>query len=348
MNGGEAEWDAFVEQHPCGDLVQTAAWAATKRAIGQQSQLVALRADDRLAAGAMMVTRSVAAGIKVGYCARGPLTGPGVEPDAIIDATVRAARASGVFLLLLQPAPGDTAMDKALSSRGFSSGCPSVAPEATIRLDLSQTEEELLSGMSEMRRRNVRKSLRSELVVEEDTDVETFQRLHASTAERQGFVAIDTAAMRAQWSILAPAGQTRILLARHNGVAVAGIWLTSFAGVVTFKFAGWNAASDGSRNANEALHWTAIRWARSIGARHYDLGGFDRQAAETLQAGGELDKTFQKTPGYFKLGFGGTPILLPLARWSYLGPARPLVHAPIQWALGSKRFQKLAGRLRNG
>src|SRR5262249_39911260 len=138
---GEAEWDAFVERHPYGDLVQTAAWAATKRAIGQQSQLVTLREKDRIAAGAMLVTRPVAAGLKVGYSARGPLARPGIDPSEIIVAATEAARASGVVLLLLQAASGDQAMDAALGSCGFQPGCPSVAPEATIRLDLTKSED---------------------------------------------------------------------------------------------------------------------------------------------------------------------------------------------------------------
>jgi lipid II:glycine glycyltransferase (peptidoglycan interpeptide bridge formation enzyme) len=344
----EAQWDAFVERHPCGDLVQTGAWAEAKRAIGQQCSLSVVRSGAQIFGGAMLVTRRVAPGIKVGYSARGPLVEPGEDPRRAIETVVQSARANGVLLLLLQAAPGDHAMDEALASCGFEAGCPSVAPEATIRLDLTKTEDELLAAMTEMRRRNIRKALRSELEVQADDDVETFQRLHTSTAQRQGFVAIDIPSLRAQWKHLAPSGRGRILLARNKGVPVAGIWLTSFAGVVTFKLAGWDATADGSRNANEALHWSAIRWAREIGAHSYDLGGFDRTSAETLNGGGTLNEAFTKTPGFFKLGFGGSPILLPLARWSYLGPVRSFVKRPIQSALASPQFRKLAGRLRNG
>ncbi len=345
-NPADSLWDTFVENHGCGDLVQTTAWAASKRAIGQQCELAVVRSGGRVLGGAMLVTKRIAAEISVGYCARGPLA-EGSCADAV-DATVELARSRGVGLLLLQAAPGDAAMDEALAARGFETGCPSVAPEATIRLDLTKSDEELLAAMSEMRRRNIRKALRSELEVIEDGDVGTFQRLHASTAERQGFVAISQAAMQAQWDLLAPLGQARIFLAWHRGVPVAGIFLTNFARVVTFKFAGWDASSEGSRNANEALHWQAMQWARNTGAERYDLGGFDRKAAEILQAGGKLDDSFSKTPGFFKLGFGGRPMLLPQARWQYLGPAAALIRPVLRGALASKRLQRLAGRLRNG
>jgi lipid II:glycine glycyltransferase (peptidoglycan interpeptide bridge formation enzyme) len=346
--GAEEDWDHFVQRHPFGDLVQTEVWARSKREIGQSCELMVLDGTRGIRGGAMLVMRRFGPGLTVGYSARGPL---GDDADAVVRATVEKARARGVTLLMLQAAPGDDAMDQALVREGFETGCPSVAPEATIRLDLAQTEDQLLAGMSEMRRRNVRKALRSELDVREASepeDVEIFQRLHAATAARQGFSAISLPAMRAQWNALSGPGFVRILLARHAGVPVAGILLTSFAGVVTFKFAGWDASLEGSRNANEALHWTAIRWAKSMGAHSYDLGGFDRASAEILHAGGTLDEGFSKTPAFFKLGFGGKPVLLPRARWRYLGPAGVIARPLLRRALQSGKFQKLAGRLRSG
>ena len=58
---------------------------------------------------------------------------------------------------------------------------------------------------------------------------------------------------------------------------------------------------------------------------------------------------FQKTPSYFKLGFGGTPILLPQARFVF---TYRLVHASIGGLahrfLTSPVSRRVAHRLRNG
>ncbi len=253
----------------------------------------------------------------------------------------------GVHLLVVQPPLGGEAFDVALAARGFELGCPPVAPEATIRIDLTRTDDELLAEMSEMRRRNVRKVLRSELTVQQDDDVGLFQRLHGATAARQGFVPIDEATLRAQWNVLAPAGLCAIFIARKGSKPVAGLWLTSFAGVVTFKLAGWDAAVEGGRNANEALHWAAMRWARTTGARTYDLGGFDRRAAELIAANESLPADFTKTPAFFKLGFGGSPMLLPKARWSFVGRGRRFLKAPARWVLATPWIRGIANRLRS-
>jgi hypothetical protein len=90
-----------------------------------------------------------------------------------------------------------------------------------------------------------------------------------------------------------------------------------------------------------------MRWARTTGAREYDLGGFDTRAAELLAAGERLPDAFTRTPGYFKLGFGGSVIMFPKARWSLLGIGHRLLRAPVRWVLGTPWVARAAYRLRS-
>jgi peptidoglycan pentaglycine glycine transferase (the first glycine) len=344
-----ADWDRFVERCPGGDLVQTTAWATTKRGVGMQTSLTTAHGSDgEIVGGGLVIIKEVLTGVRLGYVPRGPVINGGSDSAAtVVDGLISSARSKGVQLLIIQPPLGGEACEPALTARGFEPGCPGVAPEATIRLDLTRTDEQLLAGMSEMRRRNVRKAMKSQLVIEQDDDVALFQRLHSATAARQRFVPIDLATLRAQWDVLAPAGHCAMFIARHEGKPVAGLWLTSFAGVVTFKLAGWDASIDSVKNANEALHWTAMRWARSTGAHTYDLGGFDRRATELITAGQALPPEFTKTPAFFKLGFGGTPILLPKARWSFIGSGQRLLQAPARWMFTTPWAKGIANRLRS-
>jgi GNAT acetyltransferase-like protein len=343
-------WDGFVERCSGGDLVQTTAWAATKRAVGLRASLTTAHGpDNEILGGGLIIVREVLMGLRLGYVARGPLVASdGAVTAQILDGLISSARSIGVHLLIVQPSMGGEVFERALAERGFELGCPPVAPEATIRLDLTRTDDQLLAAMSEMRRRNVRKALRSEITVEQCDDVALFHRLHSATAARQAFVPIDEPTLRAQWDVLAPSGRCAIFIARCGGNAVAGLWLTSFAGVVTFKLAGWDATIEGGRNANEALHWAAIRWARTTGAHTYDLGGFDRRASETIAAGEALPAEFTKTPAFFKLGFGGPPLLLPKARWSFIGTGRRLLQTPARWMFTKQWARSIAHRLRSG
>jgi hypothetical protein len=339
-------WDEFAARCPGGDLLQTTAWATTKRAIGQETSLLTLRHGPRIVGGGVIIARRFLGGIRVGYVPRGPLFDPDrVTADRVIDELIASARAMGVRLLIVQPPLGGEAVDGALALRGFKLGCPPVAPEATIWLDLTRTDDELIAGMSRMRRRNLRKALQSDLAVEQGDDIEVFQRLHSATAARQGFSPFDVPAIRAQWDTLAPGGLCALFIARHAGKPVAGLFVTSFAGVVTCKLSGWDAA-DGARSANDALHWAAARWARTAGATTFDLGGFDRRAAALLLANQPLPEGFEKTAGFFKLNFGGSVVVFPQARWSLFGMGRWLLQGPAKWVLTRPWLGRFARRFR--
>jgi hypothetical protein len=139
-----------------------------------------------------------------------------------------------------------------------------------------------------------------------------------------------------------------IFIARYRGVAAAGIWLTRFAGTVTFKLAGWDASSSAPPHANDALHWAAIQWARTNGDRTYDLGGFDRRSAECHVSCRPMPDGFHHSPSFYKLSFGGTVVMFPHARFLLLPKLADLVLGrPAQRLFASAGGRRLAQRFRN-
>jgi lipid II:glycine glycyltransferase (peptidoglycan interpeptide bridge formation enzyme) len=201
--------------------------------------------------------------------------------------------------------------------------------------------------MSSMRRVNIRKALRRGFEVREDRDVGLFHRLHVASAERKGFYPISLQNLQAQWDALAPRARCTIFIARHDGSPVAGLWLTRFAGVVTFKFGGWDSKIAAPSHANEALHWAVIQWARSQGAHTYDFGGFDRRSAEHIRASEQLDDAFRQTLSFFKLGFGGRLTVLPRARFKFTHPfADAVLGRAAQRFFASAGSRRLVQRLR--
>jgi lipid II:glycine glycyltransferase (peptidoglycan interpeptide bridge formation enzyme) len=344
-------WDALVERTPGGDLTQTTLWAASRRQLGFRCYRIAvIGLDQKLVGGCMLYAKQMMPGVWLGSIPRGPLmfVDRPNAPTTIVQKITAFARRHGVWFLAIQPPEGGTSIDAALVSAGFRLGVPSIAPEATLRLGLRRTDEELLAAMSSMRRRNIRKALRSKFEVREEQDIELFHRLHALSAARQGFAPVKLGNLRAQWDALAPGAHCTALIASYAGSPIAGVWLTRFAGTVTFKLGGWDKAH-APAYANDALHWAAIQWARRSGAHTYDLGGFDRRSAEMIIGNMPLGESFQKTPSFFKLAFGGAPILLPQARFIF-------THRLVDAAIGpvARRFltspaaRKLAYRFRNG
>lgn len=301
----------------------------------------------------MLVVSPVAPGVRVGYVARGPVVDVSAEDAAavfraLVAYMVRDARAQRCRLLVLQP-PVDAPDHGCLDRLGFRVGAPQVSPDATIRLDLTKSDDALLAAMSPMRRRNVRKILRTPVVVAESEDVELFHRLHVVSAARQGFEPRSLEYLRSQWTLLRPAGIVSILAAFVEGLPVAALWITTFAGTATYRLPGWDSAAGGTANVNEALHWAVVQRSRAAGCRTYDLGGFDRPIAERILAGGDPGADFRRTAGFFKLGFDGTPVLLPQARWIVPNRAlRPIAAPILARVFRSDRGRRLANRFRNG
>jgi hypothetical protein len=300
-------------------------------------------------AGGLLVVKRLRGGIGAAYVARGPVADPSLPWTSApaLDAIIDRARSLRVSCLIVQPPEGGEQFARELERRGFQEGAPEVAPGATIRLDLTQSDEQLLLGMRKVRRREIRRAVREGVDISPSFDVELFHHLHAATAMRQGFAPLSLEYLKHQWTELASTGRLVVLIAHHAGQPVAGVWLTSFNGVVTFRLAGWDASIPSPKYVNEALHWSAIQWARLAGASIYDLGGLDRKIAERLLGGGPLPADFARSYGFFKLGFGGSPILFPAPRILIFN--RLARYALTKSGLLAGRYgDRVAHRFRNG
>lgn len=150
----DARWDSFLAARPDGDLVQSTVWAATKASIGQLTRLtLRVRADGTVDGGALLVASRVAPAVRIGYVARGPVVdadrsdAPQVF-DALVTDVVRDARAHGCRLVIVQPPGSPGPFDEVLARRGFRPGAPAVAPEATVRIDVTKSDDEILASMS--------------------------------------------------------------------------------------------------------------------------------------------------------------------------------------------------------
>ena len=351
LDGPNREWDSFVRAQPHGDLVQTSVWGLSKRSIGQIPLLVSLRGEEgSIAGGMLMIERRLGSWMRMGYVARGPL----VEGDNLLilrtalDAAATCMKKRKLAGLIVQLSEGNDLRNKVLEEAGFMHGSLGVAPEATIRVDVTQTDELILGAMSKSRRRIVRNSLKQGFEIEHCSDVETFYRLHLATGTRAGFTVLSLKYLNAQWQALAPSGYVTMLLARHQGKAMAGLWLSHFGDVVTIRLAGRDDTVEGPAYVNEALHWTAFQWARSVGARVCDFGGFERDSAERVLNGRPLAPDFQRTQNFFKLSFNGVPTLLPKAHFMV---ANRIANRVAHWLgpalLQSPQARKIAQRLRS-
>jgi lipid II:glycine glycyltransferase (peptidoglycan interpeptide bridge formation enzyme) len=348
----DAAWDALVEATLGGDLVQTTAWAASRQRLGYRVRHIRLcAADGSLVGGCLIQFRPMLPGIWIGAVPRGPLVftdEPGMA-EQVVQEMVSAARQLGIRLLVVQPPSNGPQLRNAMALAGFCDGGPNIVPSATIRLDLQRPAGDLLRAMKGSRRRLIQNIAGDGFETIVSDDVETFHRIYAVSAQRQGFPPITLENLRAQWGELSHCGMCMIFVTRHEGRPVAVEWFTRFGDTLTLKLRGYDTSQSGpaARNAPTASLWGAMMQGREAGWRYMDLGGFDRARAEEILAGQKPPPEFGMTHGYFKWSFGGEVMLLQKPQFIFPNRIARLAFAAVaQRLLASPVVQRIAQRMR--
>lgn len=344
-DGDVPGWDAFVEAHPAGRHVQATAWARFQTTRGWRPIRLAAREGDELVGVAQILLRRTALSGAIGYLDHGPLLTE--DRPGLVDAMVMGVKqfaTDRVRMLLVQPATDRTAA--AMAAAGFSGRDPRISLPATVQVDLSQTEDELLANMKPKTRYNVRRGLRSGLTVRQgvSADARRFHALLVRTAERQGFTP-NSLQYFVDFQRAMP-GDSELFLAEGASGPIAGILLVGFGDRVVYKRGAWSGR-DGNLHPNELLHWTAMLWAKEAGYRYYDFDGIDPQVAAVIASGGALPREALVSVSRFKLGFGGDIVITPssvgyipnrLFRFGYDRAFTPLRHTRVARRL-VKRLQ---------
>jgi len=167
-------------------------------------------------------------------------------------------------------------------------------PKETLMLDLSLSEDELLTSFHPKTRYNIRLAEKKGITIYEShdkKDFEIFWQLMSETGERDDFKIHN----KKHYELLATANPEfiKLFLAENDGQAiVAGLF--SFYGDKVTYLHGASAYVSRQLMAPYLLQWTLIKMAKKLGYKYYDFYGIDAL----------------KWPGVtrFKTGFGGTKV----------------------------------------
>ena len=305
----DAEWDDFVATAG-GRHAQTVAWARVKAATSWASERVEVHEGGCIVAGGQILTRRLPMVGRLGYLDGGPVVRDSTAVDVLVDAIVATCRRSRIRNLVVDLPEGSLALVEPLRSRGFVSSEVKTALAATLVVDLTKTEDDILAGMRKTTRHNIRKGIRAGTVVRVGgaDDLPMVAGLFGATAGRQGFIAADERYLRTFYDVLHPLGQCVIMIAEVDGAPVSAMLGIVFGDRFVFKRAGWSGTHRDAR-PNEVLHWEAMQWAKDAGLRRYDFDGIEPGVAQAIATGVEGPEATNVTR--FKLGFGGEVVLLP-------------------------------------
>lgn len=318
----ETEWDDFLLRTPGGHHIQSALWAEVKSSSGWKPLRVVVRDNGRIVAGIQVLLRNMGLW-SVGYAGGGPVFGTedAAARKALLEAIMRGARQRRMLYLVLQPAREDTEFTTLITARGFRPSSAELISKATVVLDVSRGEEELLAGLRKRHRSRIRHSQREGVRVIEcgEADLHSAYNLMKARAERRGYSADAFEAFHAMWRVLHPRELMRVTLGEAGGEISSALVMLCWGDTVFWKRGGWNG-KHGHLGLNEYQHWESIVWARQKGYRYVDMEGIDYECAREILFGEKASYDISKSPNFFKLGFGGELTMNPEAREFVFNP----------------------------
>jgi peptidoglycan pentaglycine glycine transferase (the first glycine) len=325
----DPDWDSFLVSCPGGHHEQTSLWAKVKGFYGWQPFRIVVSREKQILGGVQVLTRPFRRWGRIGYVTRGPVVASN-DPE-LIDFVLGQLDHAGVrerlaYLAVVLPYNGHV-FEPGLNRLGFRVK-PNVLPPsglmtATLVLDLSSDLDSLMARMRRTTRKNIGRAARKGVTVREGigADVETFRRLMWALCERRG-----TSPTPPQkdffehlWKTFQPSGLVRLFIAELEGYVVSALVTFPFGNTVQAWKIGW-AGDHAQDNPNEMLHWEAIRWSKLNGYRFFDFVSIEKDLAQRLQQGDPVDWNSVKGPSNFKVGFGGSPVLLPKPYYRFYHP----------------------------
>ncbi len=301
-----AEYDRFVEGHPCGHFMQSRMWGRLKTHWEWDAVLVRDDITGAILGSLALLTRKVPGlPYTIMYGCRGPVCD---RSDAkvvsqLIEGAKCLAKEKKAYLLKLDPdvLASDHKFIDTLVSLGFTPptnnrNFEGIQPRFVFRLNVAgRTEENLLNSFEAKTRYNIRLARRKgvEVKVCGKEAVPAFSKIMDETGKRDGFVVRPASYLERLLDCLGE--HARLYMAYYNEQPVAGSIAIWFGNKVWYLY---GASSNASRNVmpNYLLQWEMIRWALEKGCEIYDFRGVS----------GDLSP---ENPLYglyrFKKGFGG-------------------------------------------
>ncbi|NLE96826.1 MAG: aminoacyltransferase, partial [Propionibacterium sp.] len=240
--------------------------------------------------------------------------------------TIKQAIADDDVTMLSQVTPDDTSIDgtralRALEQRGWRTdesgeGFAAGQPQYNFQLRLRDaeggqlSEDELMKGMNQQFRRNIRKAAKEGVEVRTGTreDLARFHEIYVETAERDGFTGRALEYFELMWDALnaEEEGRMQVFLAEHEGDLVAA---STFVTVGEHTWYSYGASTTHKREVrgSNAIQWAMIQAAAAAGCAVYDLRGIVESVAKDHPEIGLIQ---------FKVGTGGEAVAF-LGEWDY-------------------------------
>ena len=354
--GAEAlhAWDLLVDRTPGTDVTQLSVWAGLRGRVGFTPLYLLVYHAGELVGGAQILTRRVPVLGLVGYLPYGPLVSPDAPaPDDIRHALVDALVTLGqrrLRILFIQPPEGAQDTSDELLRCGFRPSSAGVAPQGSIRIDLTADLAEIRSKFGKRLKSwtNRWESRGVTVRVGTERDVPLLAELMTSSAQHQGYTPLPLDYMTALYRELAATNHAVLYVGEVDGAPVAADLMTGCGDMVRGRLSGFDRTGEAMRlSVPAAIRWEMIKWAKKQGYRWFDFGGLRPETLAALLDGSDHSADTFPTADQPKVTFGGTAFRYPTPV-EMIRPAALRTAYDLAWrsASGRRVFAKAQSLLR--
>jgi len=271
-------WNNFIKINAAdGGLLHSWQWGEFQKDLDSKVfRLGLINGEGQLQAAALIVRTELPFEYNYLYCPRGPVINVLKIGDLkSLFAEIRnIAREEKSFLVRIDP-PWLSSNEKMLVDSDFRKADSEVQPKCALMIDITKSEEQLLSEMKPKVRYNVGLAKRHGVTIrisDQISDIEPFWQLTKQTAARDRFAPHAKEHYKKMFKILSVDGLIKLFIAEHDNKIIA-INMVSFFGSVSTYLHG--ASSDIYRDvmAPFLLQWESILEAKKQGMKYYDFGG---------------------------------------------------------------------------
>lgn len=299
------EWDKFLSHHPNAHLLQTTNWGNLKVSFGWEVMHF-ISQDGEI--GAQVLFKRLSLGYSLAYIPKGPVGNliNSISWQSLLSEIDVICATKRCVLLKIEPDlyECDEETGRIPPPAGFQLSSHAIQPPRTILLDLSGDEAQLLAGMKQKTRYNLRLSKKRGVITRPSEDIALFYKLMQVTGQRDTFGIHNQDYYSKAYQLFYPCGECELFLAEYEHEPLAGL-MVFMHGSRAWYFYGASTGEHRDVMPAYLLQWEAIHWARQQGCTQYDLWGVPDFDSEVLE------KEFtQRSDGLwgvyrFKRGFGG-------------------------------------------
>lgn len=297
----QIHWDGFIGTQLHSQFAQSYDWAEFQSEVVGKIWRVGVVENDEIIAAVKIVKKPLLAGWSYLYCDRGPIFKNNTWNKAagdllLLEINRLAVKEKSVFMRF------DPVFDLVPSKLDLIKTID-IQPRKTAILDLSKSEEELLSAMHQKTRYNIRLAQKKGVTIS-IAGVERFEefwKLMEETKERDDF----NLHGKAYYKAMIEVPFIKLYFAEYQDKVIAVSIVAQYGDMTTYVHGGSSNVSRGVM-APFLLQWTAIQNAKAAGVSYYDFYGVDEKkwpgvtrfkmgfSAEVVEYSGTWDLVYNK------------------------------------------------------